>query len=281
MEKPVTQPSQPPFTPPASTPPQTPSPVVEPAPVSSTASQSPKKKLLFIFIIVVVLFLLGVGFVVFFQAQERETASSSSMPAVVDEGGRDSFEGASLDTDLWDAWSTQGKARIEQVNGRLEIEIPTGVTQYTSGGVNWKENISGDFEAMVDMSLVRGGVNRGSDVGFIFRDMSEAWDNQLSMFLRKEIDGSFSLRAVRSVDSVVSDLGSNSYPRSGPFTVRIVRSAGKVNFAVKEGSDFVTIGGAISDFYLGPGKITLHVNSYPLGFSSVVSIFDNFSVKPI
>ena len=268
MDQPVSQPSQP-----SSTPTITAEPI-------TTVSQPPKKKFPLILIIVVVVLLVGVGLIVFFLQQQRGADGIPlSLPGVIDEGSRDNFDGDNLNVEKWNTWSTKARARIEQRGGRVEIEIPAGNTEYTSGGIDWGETIIGNFEATVDLSFPRGGENAGSDVGFIFRDESEDWLNQLSIFLRNEEDGSFSLRAVSIVNGTSTDLGSKPHSSSGPFTIRIARSGGSATFSVEEGGKFVVLGEATAGVYRGGGKITLHVNSYGPNFPPVLATFDNFLVK--
>lgn len=192
----------------------------------------------------------------------------------------DNFDSTFLDEDKWHSWALSDKSRVEQKGGKIEIGIPAGFTEYASAGLDSTTVINGNFEATVEAAIVNGGENFGSETALVFHDDVEGWPNQLSIFLRKEADGKTYIHAAKVLNSEYEELTfDKSYLHSGPFTIRISREKGAVTFSVKEGGIFVPIGQPTSEFYTGSGRITLHVNSFGPNFPSVLSIFDNFSLK--
>lgn len=241
--------------------------------------KSPTKKIIAIVIILILITGGGaLGFVLLNKKKLSQPSTDQKLKptSTLDTAANvtDSFNDTSLNLQNWLTWSTTGLGRIEQRDGGLEIEIPAGMTEYTSAGVDSVAVLKGDFEATVDLEITQGGEGSTSNTGFIFHEDTEDWLNQLSIFLRKEPDGTYSLRAV-SVRDESSELGSKSFTHPGPFTVRIERSGSMATFSVKEEGAFASLGLAV--VYQGSGRISLHVNSREPDYPSVVSTFDNLT----
>lgn len=248
--------------------------------VPATKEAGPKKKGILKYILIIVLFVAIMGGI--FIAYNLWSSGEAGLPDITGELPKsgtkvvDDFSNGPLSTENWFPWTTKTEtSSVEQVNGRLEIEIPSTSGVYNAGGVDTKVNITGDFEATVDLAIISGGVD-SSETGLIFHDTDDNWPNRLSLFLRKEEDGT-KLHAVSFVNGEQSYFGSRTYESSGPFTVKIKRSKGVATFSVLEGGDFEVIR-TLTGFYTGGGYVTLHVNSFEPNYPAVFSTFDNFSL---
>lgn len=192
----------------------------------------------------------------------------------------DDFDSATLDTKLWNFWTLSDTSRAVQNNGKIEIEIPAGFTEYSSAGVDSTVVINGDFEATVDAEIVQGGDAFGSEIALVFHEGIGEWTNQLSIFLVKDELGGVSIRAYKNLNGEYTTLDFvKSYEHAGPFTISLKREKGIVTFSYKEGAEFVTLGQLTSGYYVGSGIITLHVNTFEPNFPGVISTFDNFVLK--
>jgi hypothetical protein len=207
----------------------------------------------------------------------RPSPSQEALPSQETRVTED-FSGVEISIDRWHSWSTDPETgRIEQVNGRLEIDIPSTSGIYNAGAIDTRFEVKGDFEVVVDLAIVEGGID-SSETGLIFHDASENWPNRLSLLVKKE-EGGTMLHAVSFVNGVQSYSGSRVYDNSGPFTVKISRLKGVATFSVLEEGGFEVIR-TLTDFYTGDGFISLQANSFEPNYPGVFSTFDNFSLSP-
>lgn len=194
----------------------------------------------------------------------------------------DNFDNLNLDTQLWSPWTLSDTSRAVQNNGKIEIEIPAGFTEYTSAGVDSTTiiNANADFEATVDAEIVQGGDALGSEIALVFHEGIGEWTNQLSTFLVKDERGGVKIGANKVLNGENSTLDFvKSFDYAGPFTISLKREKGTVTFSYKEGTEFVTLGQLTSNYYGGSGILTLHVNTLEPNFPGVISTFDNFVLK--
>ncbi len=255
--------------------------IVQPNQPQGNAGQpAPSKKSLPKILIVIVLLVIVAtgGFLGYSLLSEGDR--DISLPTSRPFGPRlvisDSFDSFTLDTEKWLDWTSDDGARVVQQDSRVELSILPGRTTYTDAGLNSTASITGDFEVSVDIVLIEGGELFGSESALVFHD--DSWENQISFYVRKELDNQVVVHAVTFTDGSELEVGEKGYDYTGPFKVRIARKGKTTTFSVRENDSFVPIG-QINDFYSGDGGITLHVNSKDPDFPTVLSGFDNFVLQ--
>lgn len=189
----------------------------------------------------------------------------------------DNFDAPALDTSFWTAFFPVEKGRVEQKNGKLEVEISGVRNTYNAAHLETDKIFTGDFSITADITEVKSGKPPGADTGLFFHNSD--WKNQLSILLRKTADNEYTLIAGSNIDNTWTTAGEKKYNSSGPFTVRITRTGGKGIFQVKENGNFVLLGPVADSVYGGDGRISLHTNSWEPNYPFLLSAYDNFTVE--
>ncbi len=193
----------------------------------------------------------------------------------------DNFDGGSLDTGKWKIYSNNPQiatgSAIKQENGVLRFTIPSGLTSYTGITADYKDKITGDYEASADVTLEQGGDPYGADSMIIMHD--DTWDNGLLLTLRKETGGIYKLYALNKINGVHNEVKVVTIASNGPVTLQIKRIGTSGDFYYKLGNGSLTQIASVPNVYAGNGTLALTINSWEPNFPAITSTFDNFSAK--
>jgi len=239
-------------------------------------------------IIIILGLLIGIGFFVYelfirgsSVSQRGEISIKSSPESLIGTSVSDNFESNYFNEELWTIFTSFESSRVKINEGKIQLEIPAGYTEYSSSGVTLLKSVEGDFEVQVDSAIIAGGELNGSETALIFHNDERIWNNLLSIYLKKEGIATF-IKAYSLYNGVFEGIVSyKTYQEPGPFTLKIARQNDIVTFSEKpvESSTFKTFGTLTSNFYTGTGIITLQVSSFEDNFPGVISTFDNFNLE--
>ncbi len=190
----------------------------------------------------------------------------------------DNFDGGSLDGNIWSSWlspeNATGSVKVE--NGVLRSNLSAIQNFYRAAVAEIKNKITQDFEASADIKIEQGGDPYGSDTGLYFHD--DPWDNQITMFLRKETGSIVNLYATSIVNKQTTIVVKQAVS-SNNATVKIQRIGQTANYYYKDSNGQFVLLGSQNNVYPGDGRLALHVNSWEQNYPTVLSSFDNFSAK--
>src|SRR3990172_8519062 len=177
-----------------------------------------------IVIIIILGLLIGIGFFVYelfirgsSVSQQGEISTKSSPESLIGTSVSDNFESNYFNEELWTIFTSFESSRVKINEGKIQLEIPAGYTEYSSAGVTLLKSVEGDFEVQVDSAI-------------IFHNDEGIWNNLLSIYLKKEGIATF-IKAYSLFNGVFEGIVSyKTYQDPGPFTLKIARQNDIVTF---------------------------------------------------
>lgn len=255
--------------------------VITPSPPKSS-KKSPTKTFIKIVIVLVLTVGLGVLGYIIFARSGIQKSEKPKLPIEI----TDTFSGQLLNQDNWFVFTSNDFPQLRQAEGEFTIQIPEDINEYTAAFIGTRAAVGGDFEASVDLNIVKSSLNSSS--AFIFHDFTEGWLNSLIIYLENEADGNIVVRATTSKKGQEKILIYEKVPNLGyltsssvrlherKYTLRIVRTGSNVKMTVGD-----SVIGEGADVYTGEGGFSLHVESRIPSSSAVISSFDNFNLHSL